>query len=147
MRVTIDHTCAQRQEETRGFWEAIFATRRTINEYCVSLRIELSEEERAILTAHQLWDVRILTRPFYIPADILRKHPILQSEAGSPIHFEIKDLVGAGAKDGMFHQTFPTPVDAANFEVELRNDILPQLKNYIEASRDAGRRPSQTFDL
>ena len=47
----------------------------------------------------------------------------------------------------MFHQTFQTPVDAANFEAELRNDILPKLKNYIEASRDAGVSSSQTFEL
>ena len=90
MRVTISHERTQRPEQTSGFLEAIFGTRRTINEYVVSLKIELTEEERAILTAHRLWDVRILTRPFYISPDYLRKYPTLRSEVGSPIHFEIK---------------------------------------------------------
>jgi hypothetical protein len=147
MRVTINHELSQRREESPGFLASLFSPRGTINEYVVSLKIELTEEERAILAAHQLWDVHILTRPFYIPADVLRKHPVLESEVGAPIHYQIKDLVGADARDGMFHQTFATPLDAANFEAELKNDILPNLKSYIEASRDAGSRSSQTFEL
>jgi hypothetical protein len=147
MRVTINQWVYQRQEELAGILSKLFSTPRTINEYVVSLKIELSEEERAILTTHQLWDVRVLTRPFFVPADQLTKYPELASQVGSLMHYEIKDLMGAGAKDGMFHQTFQTPVDAVNFEAELRDDILPKLKNYIEASRDGGTPSSRTFEL
>jgi hypothetical protein len=128
--------------------ESIFSKPRTINEYVVSLKIELTEEERAIITAHQLWDVQILTRPLYVPADLMHKVPAeLLGRVGQPVRYQIKDLVGAKAKDGMFHQTFLTPVDAANFEAELKNDILPSLKNYIEASRSGIGQSSQTFEL
>jgi len=98
----------------------------------------------AILTVHQLWDVHILSVRDDIPADYLRKFPELQS--GGLVHYQIKDLVG-GNVHGIFRQCFQTPVDAANFEAELRNDILPKLKNYIEASRDAGSRSPQSFEL
>ena len=113
----------------------------------VSLKIELSEEERAIIAAHQLWDVQILTRPLYVAPDVLTKHPELYDQVGTPVSFQIKDLMGVGFPDGGFHQLFQTPVDAANFEAELKNNTLPKLKSYIEASRDTGGSSSQTFEL
>jgi hypothetical protein len=147
MRITINTTVGTRIEEPPSFFASLITRRRNINEYIVSLKIELSEEERAIIAAHQLWDVQILTQPLYIAPDALTKYPELHSHVGAPVSFKIKDLVGAGTADGMFHQMFYTPVDAANFEAELKNDTLPKLKRYIEASREIGGSSSQTFEL
>ena len=145
MRVTINNEKTSRQEVQKGFFSG-FKTPKTINEFYVSVKIELSEEERAIIAQYNLWDYVLFENPFYIPPDQLAKNPILASQAGIMLPTSIKDFIEV--RDGRsFGRTFGNPVDAANFQRRLETEILPKLKNYLVATKEAGTQTSKTFEL
>jgi hypothetical protein len=138
MRVTITTEIISREEAGRRWYQHA----RYVKEYEVQLKVELSEEERAILNAYDLWDVVVVTRPLRFPADVLRATPGLAEDEGFQSPYGIFCFV-----TGNYTERFPTSVDAANFEAELREIILPKIKQYIhDAHKTAGNR-SQTFDL
>jgi hypothetical protein len=142
MRIRLENKINHRPEE-KGFLAGLFSKKTFINDYIVSLFIQMSEEEKAILTHHMLWDTVLFSAPFRVSEDDLRKYPELGSQIGEACNYRIKDF----CSDTGCHQTFSTPVDAKNFETHLRNDLLPKLKSYVDASRDAGKPTSDTFEL
>jgi hypothetical protein len=142
MRVTIRTKATYRDKASSTLSRLVRAPEK-IKEYQVSLGIDLSEEERAIITEHQLWDVEVLTRPFFVSEDELKLRPMLGEMQGKSIKFRIQDL----ASEKGFHQVFLTPLEAMNFRAELKNDVLPKLKKYVDASLEFGSGTTETFDL
>jgi hypothetical protein len=145
MHVTINTTKHSRPEARTGFFSA-FKTPTMIDEFRVSVIVELSEEERAILTQYNLWDYTVLEVPFQIPPDILAKNPILASQVGKTNEFSIRNIV-QGYDGQAFGRNFRNPVDAAKFRLQLENETLPKLKSYLVTTKDASSVSSKTFDL
>lgn len=143
MKVTIETKPEKRELIRKGFLAKLKAPEYT-TEYVVRLHITPSEDEKAILSEHNLWDVEILETDYFMPPDERMAYPeIVPVMTGSPIRSRIKDLMDEKG----FHTRFATPVDAKNFEMKLRNETLPLLKKYIDASAEAGKPSSDTFEL
>jgi hypothetical protein len=141
MKVRIENVRGERDEEQRGFAK-VFKTPNKITYYQVSLYLDLSEEERAIITQYQLWDVPIFAGTLHIGDDQLIAHPEL-SAAPTSLSFSIQDLA---SEDG-FHQLFDTPLEATNLVVRLKQDVLPRLKEYIAQSQEFGPDSNVAFEL
>ncbi|MGA8613650.1 MAG: hypothetical protein WB760_18650 [Xanthobacteraceae bacterium] len=100
MKVRIENQRGERNEEQRGLAK-VFKTPGKIVYYQVSLYLDLSEEERAVLTQYKLWDVPIYSGSLHLGSDQLAAHPEL-SQVQGPIKFSVRDL----AREGGFHQDF-----------------------------------------
>jgi hypothetical protein len=117
MRVTIEH-----ENLTRGI---IFT--RTF--HMVHVRIDFSDEELAIINKRGLWKSIVFTREEW---DDLEKENFTRK-------WTIKDF-SKGVKI-----SHPTLIRAKEWEDELRREILPNLKGYIEGNAAEGT--SSTFEL
>ncbi len=141
MKVRITNERGERNEMQRGLAK-VFKTPAKITFYQVTLNLDLSEEERAILTEYDLWDVVVYTDTLTFMPDELRANPGLESVQGD-VQCRIKNL----ASDKGYHKAFSTPLEATNFVNKLRQEILPNLKKYIDRSRESGPGSVATFEL
>jgi hypothetical protein len=139
MRVTLGTKPITREE----YVKSKFQGRGVITEYHVRLYVEISEEQRAILSKYNLWDVTVLGVENYIAPDFSNAHPDIADERPRISSYCMRDLLAPGG----FSQVFPTPVDAKNFEIKLRNETLPLIKQYIEDSGKVGPAATETFEL
>ncbi len=141
MKVRIENERLERNEMQRGLAK-VFKTPAKITFYQVTLHLDLSEEERAILTEYDLWDEIIYTGTLTFSPDQLRANPGLELAQGD-VEYAISDF----AHEDGFHRAFSTPLEATNFASKLRNEILPNLKKYIDKTREAGPGSASTFEL
>jgi hypothetical protein len=141
MKVRITNERRERDEMQRGFAK-VFKTPAKITFYEVTLHLDLSEEERAILTEYDLWDIVVYTGTLTFMPDELRANPGLAGAEGD-VEYRIEDF----ASDDGFHRSFPTPLEATNFANKLRLEILPNLKKYIDQSRESGPGSTSAFEL
>ena len=141
MKVRITNERDERDEMQRGLAK-VFKKPAKITYYQVTLHLDLSEEERAILTEYDLWNTVVYTDTVTFMPDQLRANPGLELAQGD-VPCKIKNL----ASDKGFHKAFSTPLEATNFVNKLRNEILPNLKKYIDLSRESGPGSVATFEL
>ncbi len=141
MKVRITNERRERDEMQRGMAK-VFKKPAKITFYEVTLHLDLSEEERAILTEYDLWDTVVYTDTLTFMPDQLRAKPGLAGAEGD-VPYEIQDF----ASDEGFHKAFSTPLEATNFANKLRDEILPNLKKYIDQSRESGPGSVATFEL
>jgi hypothetical protein len=139
MRVTLGTKPITREE----YVKSKFQGRGTVTEYHVRLNVEISEEQRTILSKYNLWDVTVLGIENYIAPDLSDAHPDIADEIPRAATYSMRDLLSPSG----FSQAFPTPVDAKNFETKLRTETLPLIKQYIEDSGKVGPAATETFEL
>ncbi len=96
--------------------------------WSVECKIDFSEEELGVIQQRDLFDLTVYTQAHH-------------NQAGQEIDRTLKEVIKHGISC-----TFNTPVDAKNFETYLKEDLLPKLKNYIQASAQKSSGP-QTFEL
>lgn len=91
-----------------------------VSSFHVTAKVELSEEESAIVRDAKIGDAVIYER------DASGKN------ATTPfiIKYDIDKCVSEG-----IHDAFNSPIKAREFAAKLRDDLLPTLKNYIEGNR------------
>ena len=142
MKVKIENTKGERDAAQRGLTK-MFKTPEKITYYQVSLYLDLTEEERAILTEYDLWDAPIYNGTFEVASDEMKANPELSSIEGNTLRYCIRDL----ADDNGFHQTFSTPLPATNLVRELKETVLPRIKLYIANTRQYGPGASLRFEL
>ena len=137
MRVTLETRQQKRPAATGSGAEIV--------EYIVHLKVRVSEEARAILNAHNLWETVLLAHPHYMAPDELKAYPESATEmAGEMVPFTVKDFLRASG----FQQRFATIIEAKAFENQLREETLPFLKRLVEQTKEASADLSpQTFDL
>jgi hypothetical protein len=122
MRVTIEHIAP------RGFFSD--------GKHRVKVTVIFSEQALAIIKARSLWKSVV----FDNSADFYKNFADSDGHV-SGNSYTIKDLAKGGAIK-MCH----TAGEAQAFENELREKILPDLKQYILSNRE-GRQATTTFDL
>lgn len=100
--------------------------------FVVSCNIAFSEEETAIIAAADISGIAVRSETYHDP------------KLDAPLVF---NTTFKGLLDGSqsLSKRFPTPVEANNYEHELRTDILPGLKSYILGSRV--ETTTDTFEL
>ena len=142
MRVKID----QREEtftktKERGFFNS-FKEPGTYPVYIVSVQVDLSEEERAILTQRKLWPKVLYTHEF-----AAEHFQVMNSEAMrllgdiASIPITIESFFEHPTHDTVCYD----PVEAKDFAHSMQHEILPRLKSYIQASAEIGS--TKTFEL
>lgn len=117
MQITINH-----EESTTGI-----LNKKTF--YNVVLNINFSHEELAIIDKHKLHNSLLYTVP---------------SPMGEDYSQEVR--IGLLVKRGKVSRAFKTPLEAKDWEEELKTNILPQLKNYIMQNTQPAQK-SQSFEL
>jgi hypothetical protein len=124
MRITIKRNEKQETEKT-GFFG-----KRTYTIHKVLATVEFSEVELATIRQHNLGDAALIEEEMEI--------------LGAPYHYRytINDLI----KDKTLVRGYPTPLEANRFEHELKTEILPNLKAYIEGNTSQGA-TTETFEL
>jgi hypothetical protein len=123
MRVTI-----KREEEQVKHKTGLFSSTTNTN-YKVLTTVDFSEVELAIIKQHNLGDIAI----FQMEMDTFGPHTY---------SYTLDHLI----KDRTWVRGFPTPLEANEFEHELKGTILPNLKSYIEANTSQGA-TTETFEL
>ena len=124
MRITIKRGEKQETQKTGLF------SKRTYTNYQVLATVEFSEVELATVRQHKLGDAAIIE----YDTEIL----------DAPYHYRytIDNLI----KDKTLVRGYPTPLEANQFEHELKTTILPNLKAYIEGNTSQGA-TTETFEL
>ena len=119
MKATI--TFKQNDTQTGGLFN-----KTTERSYHVTAKIQLSEEEQAIVREAHIGDALVHER------DASGKN------ATTPfiVRYDIDKCVSEG-----LHDVFNTPVKAREFAEKLKGDILPGLKSYIEGNRTLDTSP------
>jgi hypothetical protein len=97
--------------------------------WAVECKIDFSEEELGIIRQHNLLDLRIYTQTMH------------NDRPDEAVDRTLKEVI----KHGIMC-TYSTPVDAQKFENYLKEELLPMLKNYIQASGQKSAGP-ETFEL
>lgn len=118
--------------------------------YGLELAIQFNEEEQAIIKERNLESVILMERD--IPADVnadkhenrgmLKKMAIAATSGIDALGFHLTFRKLLNGPDTYF---FDTPIDAKNYEVELKQDILPTAKAYLEGNKEVGSEDS--FEL
>jgi hypothetical protein len=124
MRITMKRFETENKVKTGMFSSSM------VKSYVVQAHVELSETELAVIRTQRLGDAVIFERTSMIgPSEYTYK-------------FKISDLI----EKKMIGNSFHTPIEANNYEQELKTSILPNLKSYIEGNI-APEEKSETFDL
>lgn len=123
MRVTIKREEEQVKHKT-GFFSSTTKTN-----FKVLTTVDFSEVEIATIRQNGLGDTAI----FQQEMDIFGPHLY---------RYTIDKLI----KDKTWIRGFSTPLEANNFEHELKSEILPTLKSYIEGNMSQGA-TTETFEL
>lgn len=139
MRVTIEH------KETKEpvsptltgvlFASVIPALKTTV--YRVSVSIQFSEEELAIIKQRNLSKIGVTVPPNRVVNDILSER--LRDTKPSPV------LISELIRDGGLSLPFYTVPEAQEFETFIRESFLPSLKNLIMSTADYGS--AKTFEV
>ena len=145
MLVSTDIISETRSSVAGGF----FRPRPPITEYFVCVKVELTQEERAVLDKFALWDYGLHKTTFRWSDDYLEKHPKFNEDNNSPITHTIRDYVVGFEPHGFFRWKFFTPAEAAAFQLKVENEILPLLKKVIEENTFISELPTnkRTFEL
>jgi hypothetical protein len=131
------------------------AKTRELTLYVVSVSVDFAEEERAILTQHKLWDSTVWTdqaSPSEYYNSLLKAKGLPPDHTTITLTTTIKDLAsppGHKDYDKPYHGTrraFNSPVEALNFETELKTKHLPGIKRLMEASQ-ASLGKSETLEF
>jgi hypothetical protein len=145
MRVTtrID---PQTRPSVAGFF---FSKKPPVTEYFVEIKVELSQEERAILDQYDLWDYGLHKTTFRYSADYLEKTPSLAADNNTPITHTVRHFVVGFEPHGAYRWKFNTPAEAAAFQLKAETEIMPLLKQLIQDNNLVGELPSttRTFNL
>lgn len=91
MKVFITNQLVERDETLPSGWRSWFKTPKKIKEYQVILKLDLNEEERAILTEYELWDSVIYYDDGNLPPDVIAAYPVL-SDLPSDVPHTIKSF-------------------------------------------------------
>ena len=144
MRVTIEQKSGVRDKQRDKSIFNIFSSPEKLRKYEVLVTVQLTDQERSVLATHNLWNTALFKDPFRPPADFL------ETRDGRAVFdgLHMPDVtIKRFLEDDTFIRWFQTPLEAKDFETQLREDILPKLKVYITAS-DAAAKPSKdTFDV
>jgi hypothetical protein len=145
MRVSTDIT-PETRSSVAGGW---FSSRPPVTEYFVNVKIELTQEERAVLDQCALWDHGLHKTTFRWSDDYLEKHPKFNEDNNSPVTHTIRDYVVGFKPHGFFRWKFFTPAEAAAFQLKVENEILPLLKKVIQENTQISELPTskRTFEL
>jgi hypothetical protein len=145
MRVSTEITPETRSSVAGGF----FRPRASITEYFVSVKVELTQEERAVLDKFALWDYGLHKTTHRWPDDYLEKHPQFNQDNNTPITHTIRDFVVGFKPHGFYRWKFNTPAEAATFQLKVEKEILPLLKQVIQDNTLVGELPTtkRTFEL
>lgn len=115
----------------------------TFTVWRVSTRIELSEEERAIISGRKLWDTVLYTRTFsaghFKNMDYSARRLGIDDVKSAPV--TIKDIF----ERTLYEVDCYDPVEAQACTHELKTKILPRLKSII--SSVAASPSSESFEL
>jgi len=141
MRVDIDIQEQVTEYKTGGMLGMFQKTER-VTAYVVFSKIELTQQEKDILTRYELWDHIV----FQHKQDAATYGPELRASMANwePLAFSIKALVNQG---NQMRFQFSTPVAAQRFANELQNEHLPNIKRYIEASQQISQPQKRSFDV
>jgi hypothetical protein len=135
----------------------------------LTLRLKLSEEERAIILTHRLHEIPLEDEPFYTDEDIRR----FQAErvGGLPHGNSQRAFTDRAIAEGMtedviagmrterrlttiadylketgFMKHFNTPYEVSAYANKLKTEILPKIKNMIDSHRH-GTSTSETIEF
>ena len=128
------------------------AKTRELTLYIVSVSVEFSEEERALLTMYKLWDAPVWNdqvAPSEYYNSLLKNYDLPPDREPTTLITRIKDLAAVPTSDTPYHGTrraFNTSVEALNFETELKTKHLPGIKNLMAASHSSIGK-SQTLEF
>jgi hypothetical protein len=144
MRVTIETkecSCPIYAGQTFGFFGLFSEAKYTYRPgWQVCVTVELSQEERAILSARQLWDVTLYMHDIDqsdYSAESLRMYGDVKQ-----LPVSIKEFVEGKP---YFAEMCRDPVAAKALEHRLETELLPRLKSFIDGS--AAPSPKKTFEL
>ena len=136
MRVTINRDETQKKEKT-----GIFSSR-VVTSYRVVLTVDFSETELAIIRQHNLGTKLIYERHMPKLEEFYIKSNLPYNDSAIYYRISIDRLI----KEKPIPIAFDTPIEANNFERELKDDLLPALKGYIEGNTTQGPK-TETFEL
>jgi hypothetical protein len=125
----------------RGFFNS-FKEPETYPVWVVSVQVDLSEEERAILTQRKLWPKVLYTHEFsaeHFQVMSSEEMRLLGDVTSVPI--TIENFFERPTHDIVCYD----PVEAKNFAHKMQHEILPRLKSFIQASAEIGS--TTTFEL
>lgn len=111
--------------------------------YAVECAIQLTEEERAIITKYNLWNYPLDSEKTHLSYEEQRAMGPLASQAlnGFEMVWKLSDAI----KNDTWFRSFSSPIQAEAFEIRLRTEILPRLKQAIELAAKPPK--SDTFEL
>jgi hypothetical protein len=128
------------------------AKTREVTLYIVSVSVDFSEEERALLTMYKLWDAPVWNDqigPSEYYNSLLRDRGLPPDYEITTLTTTIKDLAAVPTSKTPYHGTrraFNTSVEALNFETELKSKLLPGIKTLMAASHSSIGK-SQTLEF
>lgn len=118
--------------------------------HLVTLAVEFSEEEKQIIRANQLERTILMERnppanedpaKYEKPTGLAKGLFKLATGAENPCILRISTLL-----KGKDTYITPTPIDAREYEMELKEKILPTLKGYLLGNTEITEK-SSTFEL
>jgi hypothetical protein len=138
MRLDVTITEMNRDVPGSGGW---FRSKEMRKEWDVETRLELSQEERAIVQTRGLW-----RRTFYLRDFSYEDKERFASESGYDVAEDRMDVYLEELVNGMQGRnricgpcaTFYSPTEAKAYEKHLAEKVLPQIKALIEGSAEPG---------
>ena len=142
MRATIEI----REQQTpkaipRGFF-AQFKKQEYYTIWVVDSTIDLTEEERAVLTQSKLWD-KVLYMKQLEPSHFADMDPVTWKHIGD-IRERPRTIKNIFARRP-WKEAFDDPVGAKSFAHKMETEYLPLLKSYIVASTSLGGKKTVEF--
>ncbi len=142
MKVEINIVTDDEELPHEGFFLRLMSKPKTRKRWIVRANIGLSEEERAILTEHKLWDevlFKIDLGSGWQAGLSSKDHQYIGHIKA--LNYSIKDLF----KYDPFQIVHYDPSSATNFANELQTEILPRLKGFITHASEPPK--SRSFEL
>ncbi len=164
MKVTITHEEVTETLEPKPSILNVFKAPPTRQAYRVYVKLELSKEESAIANNRNLWTTVVYKRQWTREAfeGIPHKYRHLARDMPSEIPVTLEQLVKGnkqrrsilnrvtsafGGKDKKpFALVFYTPAAASSFEAQLESEILPNVKEILQANARAPK-GARSFEL
>jgi hypothetical protein len=139
MRVSIEVKEISYEEARRASVFNFLSKSKTIRAWRIATRVDLTEEERAVLIERNLWDKKLYDMNFSPDHFTNRDRLAMGNIKSAPI--TIADVFETETHDRYAYD----PVEAKQVAQEMRTVVLPRLKAIIKAGTDIPS--STTFEL
>ncbi len=116
------------------FFKKAVTQRRTY--YYISVTVEFSEEERAVLTKHKLWETEVWSSALEPDAQLAALDRDL-AKLGIAVPPNVSSTTIQRLAQGIVWNRFDTSVEALNFSTDVKTKYLPALKRLIDRVQGA----------